>query len=110
VVNFDLPLTRSHTADFDSYIHRIGRTGRFGRGGLAINFVKDERDLKVLSDIQNYFSKGLITPPSISFLVDTENVDPFVFHRTGNQIFGSYGHGCPGTIESADVRRKITVN
>jgi ATP-dependent RNA helicase DeaD len=33
VINYDLPATR------DDYIHRIGRTGRFGRTGTAINFL-----------------------------------------------------------------------
>mmetsp|Transcript_17625 Transcript_17625/g.50479 ORF Transcript_17625/g.50479 Transcript_17625/m.50479 type:complete len:329 (+) Transcript_17625:287-1273(+) len=32
VINFDLPLTAQ---DFDSYVHRIGRTGRAGHQGLA---------------------------------------------------------------------------
>ena len=33
VLNFDVPMKR------ESYIHRIGRSGRFGRKGVAINFV-----------------------------------------------------------------------
>ena len=36
VINFDLP------AKTDTYLHRIGRTGRFGHLGLAINFITDE--------------------------------------------------------------------
>lgn len=35
VINYDLPLNR------ELYIHRIGRSGRFGRKGVAINFVKN---------------------------------------------------------------------
>ena len=31
VVNFDLPLNENHQADTETYLHRIGRTGRFGR-------------------------------------------------------------------------------
>lgn len=41
VINYDLPNNR------ELYIHRIGRSGRFGRKGVAINFVKDD-DVKVL--------------------------------------------------------------
>ncbi|OWA53120.1 ATP-dependent RNA helicase DDX19A [Hypsibius exemplaris] len=59
VVNFDLPLTPEHKPDFETYIHRIGRTGRFGRGGLAISFVKDDRDLTVLKAFQNYFKREI---------------------------------------------------
>lgn len=35
VVNFDLPF------DTESYIHRVGRAGRFCRKGIVVNFVKD---------------------------------------------------------------------
>merc|ERR1711959_589096 len=35
VINYDLPLNR------ENYLHRIGRSGRFGRKGVAINFVKE---------------------------------------------------------------------
>lgn len=40
------------------YLHRIGRTGRFGRRGTAINLVDDERSLQVLADIEKYYAKG----------------------------------------------------
>ncbi len=45
VINYDLPNNR------ELYIHRIGRSGRFGRKGVAINFVKSD-DVKVLRDIE----------------------------------------------------------
>ena len=43
VINYDLPTNR------ENYIHRIGRGGRFGRKGVAINFVTDDdkRSLQV---------------------------------------------------------------
>ena len=37
VINYDLPTNR------ENYIHRIGRSGRFGRKGVAINFVTEVR-------------------------------------------------------------------
>lgn len=49
VVNFDLPLNR------EAYIHRIGRSGRFGRKGVAINFVTED-DVRTLRDIEREFS------------------------------------------------------
>lgn len=49
VICYDLPSSR------EQYIHRIGRSGRFGRKGVAINFVKDE-DLKILKDIEQFYS------------------------------------------------------
>ncbi|KAG8818771.1 RNA helicase required for poly(A+) mRNA export [Serendipita sp. 399] len=41
VVNYDLPLTANGEPDVETYLHRIGRTGRFGRKGISINFVHD---------------------------------------------------------------------
>ena len=49
VINYDLPLSK------ENYYHRIGRSGRFGRKGKAINFVQtDEQD--ELKSIQEYFN------------------------------------------------------
>lgn len=49
VINYDLP------ANHDNYIHRIGRSGRFGRKGVAINFVtdSDEGDLREIEQFYN---------------------------------------------------------
>ena len=46
VINYDIPRDRSQ------YIHRIGRSGRFGKVGVAINFVTD-RDYKNINDIHS---------------------------------------------------------
>lgn len=48
VINYDLP------QDKESYLHRIGRSGRFGRKGLAINFVTN-RDRRVLKEIEAFY-------------------------------------------------------
>eukprot|EP01017_Pseudomicrothorax_dubius_P008805 TRINITY_DN1291_c0_g1_i10.p1 TRINITY_DN1291_c0_g1~~TRINITY_DN1291_c0_g1_i10.p1 ORF type:complete len:250 (-),score=68.18 TRINITY_DN1291_c0_g1_i10:29-778(-) len=57
VINYDLPTSR------EFYIHRIGRSGRFGRKGVAINFVKNE-DVRILRDIEQYYACLLYTSPS----------------------------------------------
>jgi translation initiation factor 4A len=49
VINYDLPSNR------ENYIHRIGRGGRFGRKGVAINFVTEE-DKKALKDIAQFYN------------------------------------------------------
>lgn len=49
VINYDLPNNR------ELYIHRIGRSGRFGRKGVAINFVRHD-DVRILRDIEQYYS------------------------------------------------------
>ncbi|KAF0770495.1 Uncharacterized protein FWK35_00009508 [Aphis craccivora] len=39
VINFYLPVTVTHAPDYDTYLHRIGRTGCFSKKGIAINLV-----------------------------------------------------------------------
>ena len=39
VVNYNMPYTPNKAPDYESYLHRIGRTGRFGRKGAAFNFL-----------------------------------------------------------------------
>lgn len=64
VVNYDLPTNR------ENYIHRIGRSGRHGRKGVAINFVKEGDDIKTLRDIEQYYSTQIDEMPiNISELV-----------------------------------------
>lgn len=60
VINFDLPLNRDRTPDFETYLHRIGRTGRFGKTGVAINFVQTESDTAALRDISKHFGKPIV--------------------------------------------------
>lgn len=61
VVNYDLPTLPNGKADPSTYIHRIGRTGRFGRTGVAISFIHDKKSFEVLSTIQKYFGDIEIT-------------------------------------------------
>ena len=56
VVNFDLPKDQRGKADCETYLHRIGRTGRFGKSGIAINLVSDDNDMKIINEIENHFS------------------------------------------------------
>ena len=51
VINYDLPTNK------DNYVHRIGRSGRFGRKGVAINLVKlnDEGEIRNFHGLKKYF-------------------------------------------------------
>ena len=49
VFNYDMP------QESDSYLHRVGRAGRFGTKGLAITFCSGAKDLEVLESIQKRF-------------------------------------------------------
>ncbi|CAJ1969388.1 unnamed protein product [Cylindrotheca closterium] len=57
VINYDPPLDRDNNPDFETYLHRIGRTGRFGRKGTAISLVDDAKSVDVLAAIESHFSK-----------------------------------------------------
>ena len=56
VINFDLPVDLTHQADCETYLHRIGRTGRFGKAGLAVNLV-DSNSLPILKTIESHFGE-----------------------------------------------------
>ena len=45
--------------DYETYLHRIGRTGRFGRSGLAINFVDGRRSLEIVKKIEQHFGRKI---------------------------------------------------
>ncbi|SMN17875.1 similar to Saccharomyces cerevisiae YOR046C DBP5 Cytoplasmic ATP-dependent RNA helicase of the DEAD-box family [Maudiozyma saulgeensis] len=64
VVNYDLPTIENGQADPATYIHRIGRTGRFGRKGVAISFISDKKSYTVLSQIQQYFNLDMTRVPT----------------------------------------------
>lgn len=57
VINYDVPVDANKEPDFETYLHRIGRTGRFGRKGTAINLIGDERSIAVLAAIEQHFAK-----------------------------------------------------
>jgi len=48
VINYDLP------SNLENYLHRIGRSGRFGRKGVAINMVTNQ-DVRAMKDIEKYY-------------------------------------------------------
>jgi superfamily II DNA/RNA helicase len=75
VINYDLPNNR------ENYIHRIGRGGRFGRKGVAINFATND-DVRMLRDIEQFYNTQIeempmnvayvsvyLKPQSSSFLI-----------------------------------------
>jgi translation initiation factor 4A len=56
VINYDLPTNR------ENYIHRIGRSGRFGRKGVAINFLT-QGDVRYLRDIEQFYNTQIEEMP-----------------------------------------------
>ena len=56
VINFDLPKC------VNNYLHRIGRSGRWGRKGVGINFIT-RRDISKIKEIEEYYSTQIIEMP-----------------------------------------------
>lgn len=56
VINFDIP------RDKETYIHRIGRSGRYGRKGVAINFITEE-DYEQIDNIKKYYNTNILEMP-----------------------------------------------
>jgi translation initiation factor 4A len=62
VINFDLP------KDVNTYLHRIGRSGRWGRKGVGINFIT-RRDLNKMKEIEEHYCTQIsVMPNDIGFL------------------------------------------
>ena len=60
VINYDIP---QGIEGRDNYIHRIGRSGRFGRKGVAINFLKYD-DVNMLREIETFYSTQIEELPA----------------------------------------------
>ena len=74
IVNFDLPVTQDNTGnrvpDFETYLHRIGRTGRFGTYGIGLSLVCGERDLKYIKGIEDFYKSNIEEIKSMDDLIE----------------------------------------
>ena len=58
VINYDIPKTSDYgymEPDTANYLHRIGRTGRFGTDGLALTFYTDEIEEEMIRKIEKHW-------------------------------------------------------
>eukprot|EP00898_Chlorokybus_atmophyticus_P009013 jgi/Chlat1/9112/Chrsp97S08421 len=64
VINYDVPVDRNfqHPA-YETYLHRIGRSGRFGRKGAAFNLVTGNKEVAILNQIEQYFQHAIPEVP-----------------------------------------------
>lgn len=75
VINYDLPRKSDDSPDPVTYLHRIGRTGRFGRDGVSISFVHDARSWQELQEIQRYFGVNISLVPADDAQVVEETIN-----------------------------------
>ena len=84
VVNYDLPLMNERIKgaderpDIETYIHRIGRPGRFGRRGISINFVHDKRTWLQMEVIEKALGRKIMRIET-NDLDEMETVSAIVF-------------------------------
>lgn len=75
VINYDVPY------DADKYIHRVGRSGRFGKLGVAITFmVKSRQDISRMDEIENKYK---INFEELKNAVDIERVNNYLTGACG---------------------------
>jgi ATP-dependent RNA helicase DDX19/DBP5 len=55
VINYDVPIDHRGQPDPETYIHRIGRSGRFGRKGVAVNFVDTPKTKAAMEYIEQHY-------------------------------------------------------
>ncbi|CAJ0746301.1 6018_t:CDS:2, partial [Entrophospora sp. SA101] len=79
VINYDLPVDYSgRNPDYETYLHRIGRTGRFGRSGVSINFVHDLTSWELVKRIEEHFKRDIIKLPTDNWPEVEEIVKKYV--------------------------------
>lgn len=76
VINYDPPVHFNNLLepDYETYLHRIGRTGRFGKAGIAINFVDSRDSLNIVKKIEAHFDRAisLLNPADLDQLEEID--------------------------------------
>ena len=74
VINFDLPVKKARdgnvTPNYETYLHRIGRTGRFGTKGIGVNLCCGKRDMEILKSIERYYKTKIEKMKSLNVLLE----------------------------------------
>ncbi|ATU08042.1 DEAD/DEAH box helicase [Methanohalophilus portucalensis] len=96
VFNYDIP------QDEESYVHRIGRTGRAGKEGVAITFASG-KDIRKIKDIQKH-TKAKITRKNVPSQSDVEDIRAEMLSQNVKKIIddghiGKYEHWVENLLE-----------
>lgn len=90
VINYDLPFEK------ETYVHRIGRTGRAGRDGLALSLMEPGEDFRV-NEINDYCESDFeAEKPDFEYSVDNPNLEPEMITLSING--GRKSKICPGDV------------
>jgi len=58
VINYEMPPNR------ENYLHRIGRTGRYGKKGVSINLIGSDMEMEMMNDIEKHYSIKISVLPN----------------------------------------------
>ena len=74
VINFDLPTKKlpngDYEPDYENYLHRIGRTGRFGSKGIGLNLCCYKNDYVNLQKIEQFYKTKIEKMKSLDELIE----------------------------------------
>lgn len=89
VINYDLP------REIEDYVHRIGRTGRAGKTGVATSFIGRECDELMLLDLKHLLREANQKIPPVLMALDDPEDDPRAAASAGGGVGGGCGY-CGG--------------
>ncbi len=72
VIQYDMPVMHGGMFDPETYLRRVGFTGRFGRKGVALNLIEDEKEMRVLNAIYNELKTKILQIQEIPKTTDPE--------------------------------------
>ena len=74
IINFDLPITKDandkFVPDYETYLHRIGRTGRFGTNGIGLSLVSGNRDMESIRKMEEFYNSKIEEISSMDDLIE----------------------------------------
>jgi len=94
VINYDMP------KEIENYVHRIGRTGRCGKTGVATSFINRSQSKSILLDLKHLLKEAKQPIPLILEHIDgdEEDVEDTINGVVGCAFCGGLGHrvnACP---------------
>ena len=57
VINYDVPMLQGNQPDYETYLHRIGRTGRLGQTGFALTLLDNDEEKANFSQIMDHYEQ-----------------------------------------------------
>ncbi|GMT28699.1 hypothetical protein PFISCL1PPCAC_19996 [Pristionchus fissidentatus] len=105
VINFDMP------DDIENYVHRIGRTGRSGKRGMATTFLNKKADVSVLMDLRQLLMEAeQELPPFLREMGDDTEVVSTEGGERGCSFCSGLGHRITDCPKLVGIHTKTTQN